>query len=83
MIASKRGVTLGCNVIFDTELIYSRAIGLLPSRNIDSRDIFKYELSPVPTSMFDDSGAMRITKTKSVLKQKLQVEQSARTSMQL
>ena len=32
--------------------------------------------------MFDDSGAMRITKTKSVLKQKLQVEQSSRTSMQ-
>ena len=32
--------------------------------------------------MFDDSGAMRITKTKSVLRQKLQVEQSARTSMQ-
>ena len=83
MVASKRGVTLGSNVIFDTELIYSRAIGLLPSRNIDYRDIFKYELSPVQTLMFDDSGAMRITKTKSVLKQKLRVEQSARTSMQL
>ena len=39
MAASKRGVTLGSNVIFDTELIYSRAFGLLPSRNIDSGDI--------------------------------------------
>ena len=42
MAASMWGVTLGSNVIFDTELIYSRAIGLLPSRNIDSRDICKY-----------------------------------------
>ena len=42
------------------------------------KDIFRYELSLVPTSMFEDNGDMRIIKGKSVLKYKLQVEQSAR-----
>ena len=39
-----------------------------------------YELPPVPTSMFYDNGDMRITKSKSVLKQKLQVSHLTRTS---
>ena len=47
-------------------------------RDINLKDILRYELSPVPPSMFDDNGDMRITKTKSTLKKKLQVEISAR-----
>ena len=38
--------------------------------------IFNYELAPVPTSMFQDSGEARYSKTKSVLKIKLKVEVS-------
>ena len=67
-------------LIFDTELIYSRTIGLIPSRKLDKKDLFRYELSPVPTSMLDDNGDMKITKSKSVLKQKLQVSYSTRSS---
>ena len=37
----------------------------------------------MPTSMFEDSGEMGITKSKSTLNRKLQVEQSSRTLEQL
>ena len=38
------------------------------------KDVLRYELASVPPSMFDESGEMRITKSKSVMKTKLQVE---------
>ena len=50
----------------------------MASREVNVKDIFRCELSPVPTSMFEDNGDMRIIKGKSVLKRKLQVEQSAK-----
>ena len=56
---------------------------MITSRDIDVEDIFFYELAPIPTSLFTDTGDMRITKTKSVLKRKLQVEQSGRTLQQI
>ena len=37
-----------------------------------------HELSPRPASMFDDSGAMKVAKTKSVLKNDLKVEVARR-----
>ena len=51
----------------------------MSSRDVDLKDVFSHELAPVPTSMFEDSGDMRITKSKSTLKRKLQVQQSSRT----
>ena len=80
MAVYKKSVKLVSDFIFDTKLIYSRTIGLIPSRKLDPKDLFRYELSPVPTSMFDDNSDMRITKSKSVLKQTLQVSHSTRTS---
>jgi len=79
MNVNKKQVQLGDASIFDTEVIFSRVMGLMASRAVDVKDIFRYELSPIPTSMFEDNGDMRVTKAKSVLKRKLQVEQSART----
>ncbi len=38
----------------------------------------KNELSPVPTSLFQDSGDMKFAKTKSVLKANLEVQVSRR-----
>ncbi|KAK3883333.1 hypothetical protein Pcinc_012369 [Petrolisthes cinctipes] len=67
----------GSSSLFDTELIYARVIGMAYCRDLDLRKLFQYELAPVPTSMFEDSGVMRITKTKSTLKRKLQVAHSA------
>ena len=44
------------------------------------KDVFGHELAPVPTSMFDDTGDMRIAKSKSTLKNILQVEVSDRVA---
>ena len=63
MAVGKKSVKLESDFIFDTELIYSRAIGLIPSRKLDPKDLLRHELSSVPTSMFDDNGDMRITKS--------------------
>ena len=79
MSTMKKHIKVGNTQVYDTNLIYSRVMGLQSSRDISMKDVLKYELSPVPTSMYEDNGGMRITKTKSVLKQKLQVEHSSRT----
>ncbi len=79
MSASKKAVKCGSGQIFDTQLIYSRLMGIITTRDIDLKSVFHHELAPIPTSMFEDNGDMRITKSKSVLKNKLQVEHSART----
>ena len=51
-------------------MIYGRVIGIqASSRDIDIKKVLSHELvAPVPTSMFHDSGAMRIYKAKSDLK---------------
>ena len=79
MSVTKKRIKLGSADCFDTNLIYSRVMGLMSSRDVDLKDVFFHELALVPTSMFEDSGDMRITKSKSTLKRKLQVEQSSRT----
>lgn len=62
----------------DTNLIYSRVIGLQASGlDVDVEDVFAHELSPVPTSMFTDEGKMRVAKSKSTLKQSLKVDSSS------
>jgi hypothetical protein len=80
MAVVKKNIRLGSLVLFDTNLIYSRVMGLLHSRDISLQSVLHHELAPVPTSMFEDSGEMRIAKTKSVLKRKIQVDVSARLS---
>ncbi|KAK2140766.1 hypothetical protein LSH36_1256g00001 [Paralvinella palmiformis] len=79
MSTMKKHITVGTNQVYDTNFIYSRVIGLHSSQNISMKDVLKYEISPVPTYMYEENGGMRITKTKSVLKLKLQVEHSSRT----
>ena len=62
-------------------MIYSRVIGIqASSRDIDIKKVLSHELAPVPTSMFHDSGAMRICKAKSDLKKRLAKEASSRCS---
>lgn len=78
MSADKRSVKCGSDTVYDTQLIYARVMGLASSRYIDLKDVFGHELAPLPTSMFDNSGEMRIAASKSTLKKKLQVAYSAR-----
>ena len=80
MSETKKHVKVGDVKVFDTNLIYSRVIGLqASSRDVDIIDVLSHELAPVPTAMFDETGEMRISKSKSTLKKQLQVEVSART----
>ena len=67
-------------LIMQLILGHSRVIGLQASsrETIDIRNLLSHELSPVPTSMFTDSGDMRIGKSKTQLKTQLQVELSTR-----
>jgi hypothetical protein len=77
MSISKKQITIGSTGTFDTELIYSRVMGLIHTRQVDLENIFEHELAPVPTSMFKENGDIR-SGVKAGLKGKLQVEQSAR-----
>ena len=67
--------------LYDTELIYSRAMALQSTtRNIDAKTLLSHELAPIPMSMFESSGEMRLCSTKSDLKSDTQVTQSERTT---
>lgn len=60
MATIKKGIALGPKMLYDTELIYSRVIGLQAStREVDIKDLLSYELSPIPTSLFENSGTLR------------------------
>jgi hypothetical protein len=66
---AKKHVNVDGTKVFDIGLIYSRVIGLqASSRPVDINQVLSHELSPVPTSMFTDSGNMRICKSKGSLK---------------
>ena len=78
MSVTRKALKVGSTPVIDTNIIYSRVLVLQQSRDIDLNKVLQYELAPVPTSMFDEDGLMRITKSKSTLKRKLQVEMSFR-----
>ena len=59
----------------DSGLIFARVMALMSIRAINLNDVLKYELAAVPTSIFDGNSAeLRISKSKSILKRRLQVE---------
>ena len=59
-------------------LIYSRLLCLQKVRDVNMKDVLGYELPYAPPSMFDKTGEMRISKAKSTLKTRLQVELTKR-----
>ena len=82
MVDIKKHVNVGGNKVYDMNVIYSRIIGQQASgRDVDIKAVLSYELAPVPTSMFDSTEKMRAATSKSSLKQQLQVEASARTTV--
>ena len=59
----------------DSGFIFARMTALMSTRAINLNDVLKYELATVPTSIFDEkSGELRISKSKCILKRRLQVE---------
>ena len=58
--------------------VYNTVISLLSVDQISLEDLLNYEIAPVPTSLFTDTGEARCPKGKSTLKKKLKVEVSIR-----
>jgi len=78
---NKKHITIGSQKVDDTSVIYNRVIGIqASSRDIDIKKVLSHELATVSTSMFHDSGVMRICKAKSDLKKRLAKESSSRCS---
>jgi len=48
------------------------------SRDVDIKAVLSFEVSPIHTALFTDSAEMRISKSKSVLKNATKIEVSAR-----
>ena len=74
--ATKKKVIIGDTLeIVQPDFIYARAMGIMASsrEGLSLETLFDHELSPIPASLFDDSGEMREA-NKSVLKAKLKVD---------
>ena len=66
---TKKSIKVGAVKVYDTNLIYSRVIGLQASeRPIYIADLLAHELARVPSPLFTDSGELRMASAKSVLK---------------
>jgi len=59
MEVMKKRVKVGHDKVYDMEMLYARLLTVLQSRHVDLSELFKYELSPVPSSLFDEYGDMR------------------------
>ena len=72
MAITKKHIQVGSAKVYDTNLIYSRIIGLKASgRDMNLNEVLKYELAPIPTSMLTNSGEMRLATINSTLTNKL------------
>ena len=79
MAVSHKHIKVSDMKMFDTEMIYAQAMALQCSqRNYDTKNLMAHDLSPRLASMFDDSGDMKVAKTKAVLKNDLKVEVARR-----
>ena len=82
MVGNQRRQTSDKKGQIDCELVFSRLMILIQYRDIDVKSVMRYELAPLPPSLFDgtkDQPEMRIAKSKATLKSTLQVEHSSRT----
>ena len=66
---TKKSIKVGAVKVYDTNLIYSRVIGLQASdRPVDIADLLAHEPAPVPSALFTDNGELRTASARSVLK---------------
>ena len=75
----KSGIKTKTVEVYNTEIIFSRVMYLLPAGHIQMEDLFKYELAPVPTALFKDAGEGRYPTSKVVFKNGFKVEVSTIT----
>ena len=74
MMTAKKSIKVGDVEVFDTDIIFARVMCLLNAGQLKLEDVFSYELSPVPVSLFKENGEMRINGNKSDLKNALKVD---------
>jgi len=72
MEAMKKRVKVADATIYNMEQLYGRLLVISQSRDIQLSEVFKYELAPVPSSIFDEYGDMR-KGSKAILVHKLAV----------
>ena len=77
----EKKVKAGDVVVYNTEVIYSRVVCLLNAKQTGLKDLFKYELCPVPLSLFNKNRDSRLAKQKADLKNTLKEEVSLRTCL--
>ena len=66
---TKKSIKVGAVKVYDTNLIYSRVIGLQASdRPVDIADLLAREFARIPSPLFTDSRELRTASAKSVLK---------------
>ena len=53
--------------IYNTDLLFARALLSISTHQVSLNEIFRFELSPVPLSLFDESGEPRYPTNKSAL----------------
>ncbi len=59
MQSMKKVTVVDKKEIYDMEALFARLIAVGHQRNLDLEDIFKYELSAIPSSIVDDFGYLR------------------------
>jgi hypothetical protein len=55
----KRGVKVGGKTVYDLEKLYGRLLILTQKRKMSLKDVFSYELAPLPAALYDEYGALR------------------------
>ena len=76
----QKSVRVNDGEIIGTSLIYSRVIALqLTNVAMTVENVFKHELAPIPTSIFNDDGDLRPAKSKADMKRTLESKASTRT----
>ena len=81
MAAGKNIVKVDDVNVLDTTSIYSRVMALqMTNTIIEVKVFFSYELTPFPTSMFDEFSEMLVDKSKAKLRKLLLKEASAEIS---
>ena len=78
MAILKKSIKVGDVDVFDTDIIFARVMCLLNAGQIRLDDVFSYELSPIPVSIFKENGEMRMIGNKSDLKNRVKVDVSIR-----
>ena len=53
--------------LYNSEIIFSRVMYLLSADQIEIKDLFTYELAPVPTALFKETGEGRYPTSNAVL----------------